>query len=63
MQTDTVLQADLIARNTHRPMEMFKREYLYTGRSYVGKMPTTALGSQTHSPSALEEVISILGFF
>lgn len=63
MQTDTVLQADFIARNIHRLMKMFQREYLHIWKLYVGKIPTTALGSQTHSHSALEEVISILGFF
>lgn len=32
-------------------------------KSYIGKMPTTTPGSQTHSNSALEKVKSILGFF
>lgn len=47
-------------RNIHRLMEMFKREYLHIWKSYVGKILTTALGSQTHSHSALKEVIFFL---
>lgn len=32
MQTGTVLQTDLITKNIHRLMKMFKKEYLYIGK-------------------------------
>jgi len=44
VQTDTVLQADLISKNIHRLMKMFKRNTCTLEKSYIGKMPTTALG-------------------